>query len=343
MTLFIDRRGLLLGAAGLLCSASLGAAADPAFRERAIAGWRRRVLKILDKGAVPIIDMQATYVHDKTDLALMIEHMDALDIAQIAFAAANAPDSRPSLALHEARPEYFIPTTNSGEFPRWKKNPVAFVSRVREDLGSGQYFFMGEHEFRHLPSPEQVRDGRDDRDVTIPLDGPAGEALFALSQETGVAFQIHYEIEDRLLPALEAMLARYPKARVIWCHLAMIRNPDLAQGYGPDRVASLIERFPGLHFDLAVPSAAGIYKPTGARHSTLFEESGDVKAAWLAVIEKYPDRFLASSDYRPPVERQYAETIRRQRKILAALSPETRHRVAYGNAWRLLTGEDWKA
>jgi hypothetical protein len=59
---------------------------------------------------------------------------------------------------------------------------------------------------RHYPSPEQAEAGRSDRDITIDIAGPAGQTLFRLSEEFGVAFQIHYEIEDRLLPPLETIL-----------------------------------------------------------------------------------------------------------------------------------------
>jgi hypothetical protein len=200
---------------------------------------------------------------------------------------------------------------------------------------------MGEHEFRHLPSPEQVAAGRKDRDITIALDGPAGQQLFQLSETSGLAFQIHYEIEDRLLPALESMLARYPKAKTIWCHLAMIRYPDRAKNYSPSYVASLIDRFPGLHFDLAVPAAGHVYAPSGARDATIYTPSGEIKAEWRAVLEKYSDRFLAASDYRPQVEQHYAANIQRQRKLLDQLSPATQRHIAFGNAWRLITGQNW--
>ena len=208
-----------------------------AFRDTAIAGWKRRIRAILDLNRLPIIDMQATYIPGTTNLPLMIGFMDELDIAQIAFAAANTPTSAPSLDLYRARPEYFIPTTNSGEYPRWWNNPQNFLTGVTAELKTGQYFFMGEHEFRHYPSPEQVAAGQTFRDVTVPINGSGGQTLFQLSSDTGVAFQIHYEIEDRLLPALESMLERYPKANVIWCHLAMIRYPDRGSHYTPNCVA----------------------------------------------------------------------------------------------------------
>lgn len=347
----ISRRMFLLGLpvvactlpASLMPGASVAQMGDSPFRQGAIAVWKHRVRSILDRKRLPIIDLQATYVDGKTNVARMIEHMNELDIAQIAFAPAFSSTGAPSLELHRKHPEYFIPTTNSGEFSRWWNDPLLFLAAARKDLESGMYFFMGEHEFRHYPSPEQVKAGRTDRDITIDITGPAGEALFALSAELGVAFQIHYEIEDRLLAPLESILERYPRSKVIWCHLAMIRYPDRAKRYGPAYVGGLIERFPNLHFDLAVPPPNAIYKPSGARHSTLYSD-GRLNDDWKKLIEKHPERFLASSDYRPSVADHYPAQISRQRKlILDGLSEPVRHQVAYGNAWRLITGTPWSS
>ena len=344
-----DRRRFLLGATSLACTLpamfspglALAQGKGPFVRAEALSAWQRRLRTILAKNRLPIIDLQATYIEGTTNVGRMIEFMDELDVAQIAFAPANAPNGTPSLNLHRQHPDYFIPTTSSGEFPRWWRDPDAFLAVTRKDLESGAYFFMGEHEFRHYPSPEQVSAGRFDRDITIDITGPAGHALFALSAEFNVAFQIHYEIEDRLLAPLESGLERHPNAKVIWCHLAMIRYPDRTKRYNVDYVRGLIERFPGLHFDLAVPPPEGIYKPSGARHSTLFT-NGQLDAGWKKLIELHPQRFLSASDYRPPVADQYPNQIKLQRRlILDALSEPTRHLVAYGNAWRLLTGTDW--
>lgn len=310
-------------------------------QQESIAAWKRRIHAILQRGRLPIIDLQATYVERQTDVPRMIAHMNELDIAQIAFAPANAQSGAPSLDLHRKYPEYFIPTTNSGEFPRWWRDPLAFLAITRKDVEGGMYYFMGEHEFRHYPSPEQVQAGRTDRDITIDIAGPAGHTLFSLSAEFDIAFQIHYEIEDDLLAPLELMLEQYPKAKVVWCHLAMIRYPERAKRYNARYVGGLIERFAGIHFDLAVPPPDSIYVPSGARHSTLFNKE-QLDGEWKDLLEMYPTRFLSSSDYRPPVADDYPNQIIRQRKlILDELSESTRHLVAYGNAWRLVTGAPW--
>jgi hypothetical protein len=303
----------------------------PGFRATAIEGWRRRIKSILAKGGLPILDVEGTYLRGRTD------------VAQLAFAAADEETSAASLELYREYPEFFVPTASSGETARWWDNPVGFVDGVKRDLATGNYFLMGEHEFRHYPSPEQVKKGRWDRDVTVPIDGVGGQALFRLSEETGIAFQIHYDLEDVLFPPLESMLAKYPRARVIWCHLGQMRYPDRARKYNSAYVRSLIERFPLLHFDLAVPGPRSVYIPSGARQSTIYS-SGKLDMDWRQLMEDHPTRFLSASDTRPAVQENYPLQIGRQRKlILAALSERASHLVAYGNAWRLITGEDWKA
>jgi hypothetical protein len=339
-----SRRALLvLGATSLCLPLRRALAQQSPTRQEIIETWRRRVESILARRRVPIIDLQATYATGMTNLSRVIDYMQAHDVAQTAFAVAFAPDGRDSVELHRRYPEYFIPTTNSGEFPRWWKDPLAFLEVARADLNTAQYFSMGEHEFRHYPSPEQYEAGQFHRDITIPLDGPAGDALFQLSEDFGVPFQIHYDIEDRLFPALEAVLTRHPRARPIWCHLAMIRYPDRAKSYSPGYVQSLIERFPGLHFDLAVSPPWYVYPPSGARDSTLFEPSGRIRRDWLALLEKYPERFLSATDYRPPVEHLIGGYVAKIQRglILDVLSERARHLVAYGNAWRLITGQPW--
>jgi hypothetical protein len=89
-----------------------------------------------------------------------------------------------------------------------------------------------------------------ERDEDLPIDGPAGHELFRFSAESGISFQIHHEIEDQYLVPLEKMLTQYPKAKVIWCHLAQMRYQSRNTRYGPDYVRKLIEAHPNLYFDL---------------------------------------------------------------------------------------------
>lgn len=347
----MDRRNFLLHSASsssvlaMLGSPTIALAQSANLTSRAtsIEAWRRRIQAMLDKGRLPIIDMEATYVLGVTNIKQMVAWMDELGIAQIVFAPAPVLGSDTAIELHREYPDYFIPCTSSAEFPQWARSPVSFVSSISNDLKTGNYFAMGEYEFRHYPSPEQVETRATNRDITIALDSAAGRALFELSEQTGMSFQIHYEIEDPLLPVLEDMLARYPKALVIWCHLGMIRYPDRTKKYSSAYVSSLIERFPSLHFDLAVPRPENVYIPSGARDSTIYQD-GKLAENWKTLMEKFPDRFVAASDYRPPVAQNYPAAMDRQRNlILASLNEAARHKIAYANAWRLLTGKTWNS
>lgn len=114
---------------------------------------KKRIDETLGCGGLPIIDPQVTYVAGRTNVMRMLQNMKKLDVAQIAFAAANAPDSSPSPELHCRQPEFFIPTINNGEFKRWPGNPEKFLDGIERDLKSGAYFLMGVYEFRDQPSP----------------------------------------------------------------------------------------------------------------------------------------------------------------------------------------------
>ena len=93
-----NRRHFVLGTVGGMCSipallmphAVSAQVKDSPFRQEAIATWRRRIRSILEKGRLPIVDLQATYVEARTDVPRMIELMNELDVAQIAFAPAFA-------------------------------------------------------------------------------------------------------------------------------------------------------------------------------------------------------------------------------------------------------------
>jgi hypothetical protein len=337
-----------LCAAAACCHAASGAVARPAMsRAESLGLWRNRIRSMLAKDIVPIIDTQATY-NRAIDIDYIVEQMDQLGVAQVCFAPHGSLGSAHSLRLHHDHPAYFVPTTTDGSSPHWYHNTGTFIAQTRQELQTGNYFLMGEFEIRHYPSDAQFKAGQWGRDVSVPVDSPAVHELFQLAIETGVAFQIHYEIEDSLLQPLESMLERYPHAKLIWCHLGQVRFPERAKKYGVGYVRSLIERFPGLHFDLGHTGPRNIYPGSNQRDQTIYRwhgippHGGVLHADWKALIEERPERFLASSDIDAGRYQFFREKIMRLRSIvLDDLSPRARHFVAYQNAWRLLSGESW--
>lgn len=204
-----------------------------------------------------------------------------------------------------------------------------------------QIMLLGEYEFRHYPSNRQAKRGEMDRDATVPIDGPIGQRVFSISEQTGMAFQLHYEIEDVLLAPLEKMLQQYPKARVIWCHLAQIRYIERASRYTPAYVDSLIMRFPNLYFDTAFGDAISIYPLSNQRHARVWANDGSLKPEWRDLIVAHPKRFLSALDLGGDRMERIAEYDLKHRNFLKRLPDETRHQVAYRSAWSLLFGEEF--
>ena len=274
--------------------------------------------------------------------------MDALGVAQICPAPFAGMGSHASVDLYSRYPEYFIPTTADGSSPHWYLDTQGFAAQLKRDLDTGQYFLMGEFELRHYPSPLQYQAGLTNRDITVPLNDPGVDAVFQLAEQTGFVLQIHHEVEDALLPALESLLARHPQTKVIWCHLGQVRYPQRTRRYGPQYVKSLIERFPNLYFDLGLSGPPHVDPASGAHDMMIYEFTGrgrwggTLRKDWQQLFEDSPARFLAASDIGGDRFRQFPSQIQRLRElVLDELSARARHLIAYQNAWRLIAGEPW--
>jgi hypothetical protein len=316
-------------------------------RAAAVAGWARRLRGILSRGRVPIIDTEFTY-NRRVDIDRLARWMDEHDVGLICFAPGDGLRSDASIELHRRHPDRFVPTTKDGSSPEWYASREAFVRALRSDLASGDYFLLGEFELRHYPSPLQFRAGRMDRDVTVPLADPAVDAVFQAAAQAGLALQIHYEVEDALLPPLEALLARHPRTRVIWCHLGQARFAERSKAYGVPYLKSLIGRFPNLYFDLGLPGPPHRHPMSQQYDQRLYAVTGNppwggyLKDDWRDFIEQHADRVLAATDMGADRYEEFPDSIRRTRDlILAKVSRRAQRRIAFENAWQLLTGATW--
>jgi hypothetical protein len=313
------------------------------------AGYAQRLKKILAAGELPYIDMESSCNSRKLDMDSVAKNMDRLNIALMALSAdigrgqfeKGVRFDDLSQKLITRYPDRFIPVGNGGQSPALTEATDEFLDAQEAAARRQEIMLLGEFEFRHYPSPRQVKRGEMDRDVSIPIDGPIGQRVFGLSEKTGMPIQIHYEIEDALLAPLEAMLQQYPKAKVIWCHLAQIRYIERASRYSPAYVDSLINRFPNLYFDTAFGDAGSIYPPSNQRHSRVWANDGGLKAEWGDLIAAYPKRFLSALDLGGDRMERIAEWNQNHRNFLKRLPDETQHQVAYRSAWTLLFGEEF--
>jgi hypothetical protein len=328
------------------------------------AVWRTRIQSFLDRGLLPIIDLESSLPEDDRYREDLLAGMDRWSVALIAFdgyqaakTARSGDGYRWSYYLQElvnAHPDRFVLATNGGTNPNWLQQKGGkssdFIDQVEGEVRSGAYPIMGEFDFRHYMSEQQCKQGRADREADIALDSPNGHRLFKLSAETGLAFVIHDEPEDDALAALEKMLAAYPKAKVIVAHFGQLRNPEKQTGFTPDYVRRLLTAHPQLYFDLATGEPGRVYRCSGGRFDTVIwdVENGRqvdrLLPAYAAILTDFADRFVAGTDYgngRPALPSFYNERLKNLRLILRDLPAPAQEAIAYGNAWKLLTGRSW--
>jgi hypothetical protein len=207
---------------------------------------------------------------------------------------------------------------------------------------------LGEFFFRRYPSNRNLNMGGDlNAELAEPIDGPLGQRLFAYSQRTGVPFQIHYEVEDALIPPLEAMLQRYPRARVIWCHAGRVRRPEKAPHFTAHWSATLrrlLQDHSNLYFDIGSTDPKQNYPLNGPPVSLWWDmRSGKMKSEGVKLVSDQPWRFLAALDQGFDRAAQTPEMVQDLMLFLDSLPPRAREIVAYRAAWKLLFAEELPA
>jgi len=311
--------------------------------------WKKRISAIKNNGILPIIDIESSFNPGQINAKTYAKAMDDNGIALTAFSAQVGEEkyTKGNILWHDGArraigvdPARYIPASTAGIYPAFSKSPEAFVDKTIIKVEEDNYPLMGEFEFRHYMSVRQYRKNQTYRDVAVPIDSVAGHKLFRFSERTGIPFEIHYEVEDNLLPSLEKMLARYPKARVIWCHLAQVRYSGRTKIYGPEYVRSLIEKYPNIYFDLAFGDAESIYPGSDEHHARVWQSLGVVKASWATLIADHPYRFLAALDIGGDRIDAVGKKTRILRSFINNLPKETQEIVAYKAAWKLLFDED---
>lgn len=67
-----------------------------------------------------------------------------------------------------------------------------------------------------------------------------------------------------------------------------------------------------------------------------------LRPEWVQLFNRYPDRFLIGSDINSFRWNKYSEVFARlRRSVLGALQKEAAQKIAYQNAWRLMSGQAW--
>ncbi len=133
---------------------------------------------------------------------------------------------------------------------------------------------------------------------------------------------------------MEKALTAYPKMHFVLAHLGWTAGPDL--------IGRLLDAHPNLYTDVSIrfdPPGSLPWRNGGADLSILNADD-TVKPAWLAVMQRHPDRFLFAMDINSfgPRYQMIGELVATARKALTPLPRPLQDDIAHGNAERLLKG-----
>lgn len=320
-------------------------------RSEQIKIFEKKIREVLKNGILPVIDVE--YHHGgKIEIERLIKKMDVNGVALTWLGPNENLGSEESLRLNALYPDRFVPTAVHGDGKLWHSSDKGFLEKLAKDVRSGNYFAMGEFEARHYPS------NTNNRDVHMPVDSEAMQVVFQLSGETGVSFLLHHEAEDELLPELERMLAKYPKAKVIWCHVGRNRDPAKWKIFRKaDAVRELLKKYPNLYFDLVQSKPGSRYHGTGYVEAIMYDvpfdfssNKGDITGVgvslateWKKVFEEFPDHFVIGSDINTGRFDSYDRVMETFRTIvLKGVRNDVAEKIAFKNAWKLMSGDDWR-
>lgn len=174
-----------------------------------------------------------------------------------------------------------------------------------------------------------------------PADHPLLLALADVAAQERMPLEIHMEAvpqdmpfppipirggrnPDRLhanIPAFEALLAHNRDATIVWLHAGW----DFTGERTPELMSRLLVAHPNLAMSVKID-------PNGPRRTAPFNEDGEIKPGWLAMLRAHPDRFFAGSDQfaDDPLDRLTAA-----RRFVDALPEDLEPPIARDNARRL--------
>jgi predicted TIM-barrel fold metal-dependent hydrolase len=302
--------------------------------------YKKKIESVIGKGKTPIIDVEL-HCGEKIDVDVLMKKMDKNGVALTWLGPNEKLGSDYSLRMGDEHPGYFVPTTVHGDGKLWHASDRAFLDQLARDARSGKYFAMGEFEARHYIS------STNNRDVHMPVDAEAMQVVFEAASATGLPFLLHHEAEDALLPELERMLAKYPKAKVIWCHVGRNRNNVTWKKFRtPDGARELLMKYPNLYFDLVQSKPGSRYRGTGAEEAVMYNVTSlgvSVDPDWKKLFEEFPDRFVIGSDINTGRFDGYDRVMETFRSVVfAGLKREVAEAIAFKNGWRLMTGINWQ-
>lgn len=209
-----------------------------------------------------------------------------------------------------------------------------FVRLIEEAMQSGKYKGFGEIGLHHMQTVKRAN-------LTIKADHPWMLKLADIAARYDVPIDIHMEATDDTLPALERLLAHNRNTKIVWAHTGWSELGNATA----DVWERLMTRHPNLYGSIKHRSLDSKY---ASRKVALRHRDGRIKADWLHLFERFPDRFMIGSDIAPGVfvkHGNYLRHLKRMQKFLRRLPPHLLGPIARDNAIRVFNlpagGNSW--
>jgi len=266
-----------------------------------------------------IFDVHLHFSYDQASETTPQEAIEILKSQNVVYGVVSSTPPNMALDLKAADPQRVLalwrPYFDANSRHNWF-NDARALPEARKALASGNFIGIGE---LHMISGLGASPGN-----SI-LNG-----LIRLGIEYNVPLLVHTETSSHkyFLP----LCKRYPRARFLWAH---------AGGrLGPDEVGALLEQCQNVWVEF---SARDHWRYV---QDPIVDEQGRLLEGWLALIKRYPDRFMIGADPVWPVENlhswdqpdtgwnKYREYLNFHRTWLARVPEPLADRIRYDNAYQ---------
>jgi predicted TIM-barrel fold metal-dependent hydrolase len=158
--------------------------------------------------------------------------------------------------------------------------------------------------------------------------------IYHLAAENDLPVMLHSNITSKreknplYLKEVEEPLRNHPHTRFIWAHAgtsAEIHRHQTQLEFLLPTVSRMLEAYPNLFIDLSWSMLTPY----------LLDEQGKPRAQWLALVEKYPERFMLGSDVVGRFNK-LGEEMRSFTPFLDALPEDVARKVARDNFLAIL-------
>ena len=279
-----------------------------------VAGAQSPASVVPRADAIPFTD---AHVH-LNDVGAQLALMRDTNVGRaIVFWGRNSSNAS-ILEAARAHPDRFIPFVSisperAAYRELWTRNDTALLGELDRELRTGRYAGIGEISVVHFP-------GEGFPEADFDPDAATMRAIMALAARHRVPVMIHCEITR--LDAFSRLVGDFPAVTVIWAH----------GGYTPYFLAvRMLETHPNLIYELS--ARTWVEHPRSPDYTILRNET-TVWPRWLALIERYPQRFIIGTD--AAQRGNDREKVDRVRLLLSQLTPPTRELVATRNLDRIL-------